>query len=55
MVRDFLIRETTQEEREAKRIAALEELFKLAEQRGKVRSQPLKPLTRKEIYAERLH
>jgi len=54
MVRDFLIRETTQEDREAHRIAALEALFKLAEKRGKPRSQPLKPLTRDEVYAERL-
>lgn len=54
MVREFLIRETAEDDREARRIEALEELFKRAEQRGKPRAVPLKPLTREEIYAERL-
>ena len=56
MVREFLVRETSAEDdREARRIAALEELFQFAEERGKVRLEPLVPLTREEIYAERLH
>jgi plasmid stability protein len=55
MVRDFLIRETSAEDdREARRIASLEKLFKLAETRGAARAEPLVPLTREEIYAERL-
>lgn len=54
MVRDFLIRETTADNREDRRIAALEELFKQTEQRGKTRAIPLQPLTREEMYAERL-
>jgi plasmid stability protein len=55
MVRDFLIRETSeQDDREARRIASLEKLFKLAEARGTARAEPLVPLTRDEIYAERL-
>ncbi len=55
MVRDFLIRQAGEEEdRETRRIAALDELYRIAEARGQARSEPLNPLTREEIYAERL-
>lgn len=55
MVRDFLVRQIdTEEERDARRIAALEEIYRIAEERGKPRSEPVKPLARDEIYAERV-
>ena len=55
LVRDFLGREAAAEEdREARRIAALEELYRLTAERAKPRTEPLIPLTRDEIYAERL-
>jgi plasmid stability protein len=59
MVREFLCQqEDAEDARETRRIAALNELFAHAEARGKAgskaRSKPLKPLTRDEIYAERL-
>jgi len=54
MVRDFLIRETEDDDREARRIAALEEIFKETDRGGKPRSKPLIPMSREEIYAERL-
>lgn len=55
MVRDFLNQlANAEDERENRRIAALEELYRLAEARGKSRTAPLKALTREEIYAERL-
>lgn len=55
MVREFLVRDAVAEEdRESRRIAALEELYRIANERGNPRSTPLKPLTREEIYAERL-
>jgi plasmid stability protein len=55
MVRDFLMRQAGQEdERETRRITALDELYRIAEERGQARNEPLKPLTRDEIYAERL-
>jgi plasmid stability protein len=55
MVRDFLVRQIDHEaDREARRIAALEEIYRIAEARGKSREEPLKPLARDEIYAERL-
>jgi plasmid stability protein len=58
MVKAFLEKETSQSDSEAERIAALEALFARSDARaktsGKKRSTPLKPLTREEIYAERL-
>ena len=55
MVREFLVREVlTEEDRETRRIAALEELYRFAEERGQPRAEALIPLTREEIYAERL-
>jgi len=55
MVRDFLNQQVAvEEERETRRIAALDELYRIAEARGEARVAPLKPLTREEIYAERL-
>lgn len=58
MVRDFLEKETTGANSEENRIAALEALFARSDARaqttGKKRSAPLAPLTREEIYAERL-
>lgn len=56
MVRQFLIAQAQDDdERDARRVAALDELYRLAEARGKTRRAPLKPFTRDEIYAERLH
>ena len=55
MVRDFLIREAGEEDdREARRVKALEELYQIAEKRGAKKSKTLKPMTREEIYAEGL-
>lgn len=58
LVRDFLEKETSQSESEEERIVALEALFARSDARakagGKKRSTPLIPLTRDEIYAERL-
>ena len=55
MVRKFLIRQADEkDERETRRIAALDEIYRIAELRGHARSKPLKPLTRDEIYAGRL-
>jgi plasmid stability protein len=58
MVKEFLLKETSQSDSEAERIAALEALLSRSDARakasGKTRSTPLKPLTREEIYAERL-
>jgi plasmid stability protein len=58
MVRDYLEKETSQSESEVERIAALEALFARSDARakanGKKRTTPLIPLTREEIYAERL-
>lgn len=58
MVREILIRETTgDEDREASRIEALKKLYREADARARekpARTEPLVPLTRDEIYAERL-
>ena len=55
MVREFLVAQTSiVEDRESRRIAALEELYRIAAERGQPRSEPLKPLTRDEVYAERI-
>lgn len=55
MVREILVRLTADEEdREARRIQALEALFRDADARAAPRATPLVPLTREEIYAERL-
>jgi len=58
IVKDFLQKETCQAESEAERIAGWEALFARSDARakasGKRRTTPLIPLTREEIYAERL-
>jgi plasmid stability protein len=55
MVRDFLIRRCDEaEDPQAQRIAALDEMYRLARERGKARVEELVPLSREEIYAERL-
>jgi len=55
MVKEFLVKQGGEEdERENRRVAALEELYRIADGRGQARKEPLKPLTREEIYAERL-
>jgi len=58
MVREILIRETADDgDREARRIASLEELYREADERARLkpaRLEPLIPLTRDEIYADRL-
>ena len=54
MVRKFLIAQADEEDgQQTRRVAALEELYRLAEARGQIRTEPLKPFTRDEIYAER--
>ncbi len=56
MVREFLVQQGKQEdELETQRLATMDALFRAAEARGQARAEPLKPLTRDEIYAERLH
>ena len=55
MVKDFLVKQAGEEdELETRRIAAVDELYRIADSRGQARSEPLTPLTRDEIYAERL-
>ncbi len=58
MVRNLLLKETSEMETETERIAALEALYRRADERakvsGKTRSEPLVPMTREEIYNERL-
>lgn len=58
LVRDFLEKETCKEDSESERIARLEALYARADERakasGKNRTTPLVPLTREEIYEERL-
>ena len=55
MVKEFLVKQAGEEdEGENRRIAALDELYRIADERGQARQEPLKPLTRDEIYAERL-
>jgi len=57
LVRDFLIRQEAEEDdQETRRIAALDELYRITDERGTARrgKKPIKPLTREEIYAERL-
>lgn len=55
MVKEFLVRQASEEDqREIRRVAALDELYRIADARGLAPTEPLKPLTRDEIYAERL-
>ena len=55
MVKEFLVKQAGDEdERESRRVAALDELYRIADARGRSRTEALKPLTRDEIYAERL-
>lgn len=61
MVREFLVSlESEEVDRESRRIAALEEMYRLSNQRAKkaqavVRSRAsVKPLTREEIYGDRI-
>jgi hypothetical protein len=58
MVRAFLLKETSEVESEAERIAALEALYQRADDRakasGKTWTEPLVPMTREEISDERL-
>lgn len=55
MVRDFLAGGNTKgADADSRRIAALRALYRKAEGRAKAASTPLTPLTREEIYAERV-
>lgn len=58
MVRTLLLKETSEMESETERIAALEALYRRADERakasGKTRTEPLVPMTREETYNERL-
>ncbi len=56
MVREFLNRdEDEQRIREAKRIEALESWYAIFDKYAQNESEPVKPLTREEIYSARLH
>ena len=55
MVNDFLTKQVgVEDERESRRIAALDELYLIADSRRQTREIPLKPLTRNEIYSDNL-
>jgi plasmid stability protein len=55
IVKKFLMVQASEDDAlDQRRIAALDELYRLVEARGKSRAQPLQPLTRDEIYAKRL-
>jgi hypothetical protein len=58
IVKTLLEKETSHMESETERIAALEALYRRADERakasGRTRSEPLVPMTREEIYHERL-
>jgi plasmid stability protein len=55
MVKEFLTAHTDEgDDPDARRAAALKELYRLADSRGKARAKPLKPLTRDQIYAGRV-
>ena len=58
MVREFLQRRTRKDDTYEARVAKLEEIYRDADARSIPRSpdcEPLSPLTRDEIYRERLH
>jgi hypothetical protein len=58
MIRTLLLKETSEMDSETERIAALEALYRRADERARVsdktRTGPLVPMTREEIYDERL-
>ena len=54
MVRDFLVRQAAEDEAHAARVASLREVYRIADARAEESSKPLEPLTREEIYRERL-
>lgn len=56
VVRDYLaaFADSKEEDVHARRVASLQSLYAKAEARATTREQPLVPLTRDEIYAERL-
>jgi plasmid stability protein len=54
MVREFLRTRVDEDDAHAQRVADLEEMYRIADARAAGRSEPVKPLTREEIYRERL-
>jgi plasmid stability protein len=54
MVREFLAGQAAEDETHARRVAALKDLYRIADARAEKRSEPLIPLTREEIYRDRL-
>lgn len=54
LVREFLETQLLDDAAHTGRIRDLEALYKVANKRAKSRKKPLKPLTRAEIYDERL-
>ncbi len=55
MVREFLNRDESEEDaRETKRIKAMEALYSIANDRAKSGAKPVEPLSRDEIYENRL-
>lgn len=56
MVREFFNNQGDENERlEKARIEALQALYEKAESRGRRRSKPLRPMSRDEVYRERVH
>lgn len=55
MVREFLQKQVGEDETHCRRVAELEELYRIADARAVKRAEPLTPLTREEIHRERLH
>jgi plasmid stability protein len=55
MVREFLNSDDATSGRESQRIEAMQALFALAETQADYNVKPVQPLSRDEIYNERLH
>jgi plasmid stability protein len=54
MVREFLRKQSGEDETHACRVAELEELYRIADARAADRPEEMKPFTREEIHHERL-
>ena len=54
MVREFLQQQTAADDAHARRVASLEEMYRIADARAKKRTEPLEPLNRDDLYRERL-
>lgn len=54
MVREFLQQRARKDDTYETRVAKLEEIYRIADDRAVPRCEPLEPFTRDEIYRERL-